>query len=135
MTVKNHLQLAAVAVGGWAFFYLIGIPSDYFQKWSINEHILLTFITFFAILPVIAAVTMILINQDYVKTGIWLSAYGSVLLALLDFLVCGVIRKEGLHCFISHWYITIAYFYIWLIVPLVGITQVKFKVQLHAKEP
>ncbi len=131
---KEHCILAAITVCLWILFYILGIPSDYFQKWSFTEQLILSVVTFFAVGPFLAFVIIILLNRSYIKTGIWLAFYFSVLPAVMDFIVCGVIQGGGAGIFISHWYLTVGYFYVWIIGPLVGITLQKLKSNWIEKE-
>jgi len=130
MKLKNHLILASVAICAWLTFFLIGLQSNYYQDWSTAEQILLSIVTFFAGVPLISFFSMIIIGDNYVKIGIWLAFYASVLVGLIDFTVYGIIQKGGFHIFVSHWYLTIAYFYVWIICPLVGFLLNKFKKQI-----
>ena len=129
--IREHLILATVVVIAWVFYYIIGIPSNYFQEWSFSEQILLSLITFFAAAPLFAFVIIIYLNRNYVKTGIWLAFYASFLLAIIDFIVCGIIQGGGLYIYISHWYLTLGYFYVWIIGPLMGIILQKAKKQFR----
>jgi hypothetical protein len=125
--LRDHLTIAAVAVFLWIGFYLLGMPFDYFRKFTLSEQFIISVLTFFGILPFVTAVMVILMNRNYGTTGIWVAFYFSMLPASLDFIVCGVIQGEGFGTFTSHWYLTIAYFYVWIICPLVGITLQKLK--------
>lgn len=126
MNIKKHFILAIIGVLGWMFFYLSGLPSDYYQTWSLSEQILLIWITLFGALPVIFIITIILLKEDYLKTGIWLGFYACVIPFLLDFLVCGLIQGKGFSYLITHWYITVGYLIVW-IGPLLGYALKVFK--------
>jgi hypothetical protein len=104
----------------WLLFYLIGIPSDYFTKCNLTEKILLSLITFFGVIPFIGFIFMVLMDEDYFKISIWLAFYSSVPLFILDFIVVGIINKNGFNYLITHWYITAAYIYVWIELPLLG---------------
>ncbi len=133
MKTKNHSFLFFIAVCAWLAFYLIGIPSNYFQDWSTSEQILLSLITFFAAVPLISFVAMIIIGQNYFKIGVWLAFYGSVPLAIIDLIVCGIFQKGEFDIYISHWYLTLGYFYVWIICPLIGFLLDRFKKQIQNK--
>lgn len=134
MNRKRHIILLLIALSAWFVFYLIGLPSKYFQKWSTESQILLSLVTVFAIIPLIAFVTLILIGNHYVKVSKWFAFYASLPLAIIDFIICGIIQKKGLYVFISHWYITIGYFYVWIIIPIVGFTIEKFEKRVRNEE-
>jgi len=130
MKLKYHLILASIGIVAWAVFYIIGLPSNYFQDWSTSEKILISLITCFGVAPLISIVTMIMLNQDYIKTGIWLAFYTSISLVLIDLVVCGMIQGGGFTIFVSHWYLTLGYFYVWIIGPLMGYSLKRFKQQM-----
>lgn len=135
MTLKTHLQIATIATVAWSIFFIIGIPFDYFQTWSLNEQILLTFFAFFALFPILSGSTIILINHDYLRTSIWFSLYGSMLPAVFDFIICGIVQRRGLSYIVSHWYLSAAYVYIWFVVPMTGLALKTFTAQLRATAP
>ncbi|PLX14256.1 MAG: hypothetical protein C0597_10270 [Marinilabiliales bacterium] len=127
MNPKTHFKLLLIALNAWLAFYFIGLSSNYYQDWSSANQILLSLIAAFAAVPLIAFITLVLIGNDYLKISLWFAFYASVPLAIVDFIVGGVIQKNGLNIFISHWYVTIGYFYVWIIIPLVGYFLVKLK--------
>jgi hypothetical protein len=127
MKFKDHIILILVCTIAWIVFYLIGIPSNYFQTWNHTDQMLLTLITFSALVPLIAFSTIILLNQQYVKTSVWLAFYASVIPLLLDFIVIGILKGYGIHFLISHWYLTVAYVYVWILSPLMGFCVKKLK--------
>ena len=131
MKSKNHAILILIVFCAWLTFYLIGIPSNYFQDWSTAEQVLLSLITVFAGVPLITFLALIIIGENYFKTSVWLAFYASVPLAIIDFIVCGIIQKGGFNFFISHWYVTLGYFYVWIICPLVGYLLNRFKKQMQ----
>lgn len=122
LNIKNHLIIITVAFLIWAAFYFIGLPSDYFLSWSVAEQILLTLIGFFSIFPLICLFLIIFLGGDYFKTSLWIAFYASVEVFILDFLVVGIIEGKGISFLISHWYLTIGYIEVWIIMPLVGLT-------------
>jgi hypothetical protein len=86
----------------------------------VSEQVLITLITFFGVVPWIGFLVIIFLGGDYFKTSLWFSFYASVPLFLLDFIVVGLYQGQGFHYLITHWYITIAYFYVWIELPLIG---------------
>lgn len=78
MKVKKHFIIASITIFAWFVFYLIGLPSDYFLEWNMAEQNLLSLITFFAIVPIIFFVTIVLLIQNYLRTGTWLAFYASM---------------------------------------------------------
>jgi hypothetical protein len=127
MNIKKHLILAAVAVLAWAAFYLIGLSSDYFLNWSTAEKILITWMGFFSILPLICFLLVVFLGGDYFKTSLWVAFYASVGPFILDCLVVGLIKGKGISFLISHWYLTIGYLEALVVMPLVGFALKKLK--------
>jgi len=125
--MKKHLILAIVPLLGWLFFYLIGVPSNYFIDWSISDKILLSLIAFFAVIPLLSFLVLLFIGDDYIRNAIWLAFYASVPLFILDFLIVGLIQKQGIAYLISHWYISIAYVYVWPEIIIVGLALKKIR--------
>ncbi len=132
MKLKNHCIIATITITAWFSFYLLGIPSDYFQQWSFAEQTLLTLVTIFGIVPFVAFCIIILFNKNYIKTGIWLAFYASVPLIILNFVTGIIIQRYGVSFFISHWYLTLGYFYAWIIGQLMGYTLQKFKCNINS---
>ena len=127
MTLRDHCVLGFVGICLWALAFLLGMPSNYFQEWNTVELILLSLVTCFGIAPFIAFVVIILLGRDYLKTGVWLAFYTSVPLAILDFIVLGIIQGKGIGFWASHWYLVLGYIYVWIIGPLVGLSLRKLK--------
>ena len=125
MSNKKHLILLLVCLSAWLFFYIIGLSSNYFLDWELSEKILLSFITFFAIVPLIGFFLMAFMNEDFLKIGLWTAFYASVPLFILDFIIEGLINGEGFYYLRSHWYISIGYIYVWIELPLLGIALKK----------
>lgn len=127
MNSKKHLILITVTFLAWAAFYLIGLSSDYFLNWSTAEKILITWMGFFAILPLFCFFLVVFLSGDYFKTSLWVAFYASVGLFVLDYLVVGLIEGKGISFLISHWYLTIGYLEALVVMPLVGLALKKFK--------
>ena len=120
MSIKKHLALSIVVIALWAGFYLTGLPSDYYTKWSDAEKMLLTMVAFFGALPFTVFVVGVFLGEDYFKTGVWLAVYGSVVPFILDFIVVGMIEGKGLGFLTTHWPQSIGYLEVIVIGPLIG---------------
>ncbi len=94
MNRKNHFILGLIPFCAWLIFYLLGIPSNYYQEWSTAGQVLLSLVTIFGVVPLLTFTTMILIGHDYIKIGLWLAFYASIPLAIIDFIVGGIIQKK-----------------------------------------
>jgi hypothetical protein len=135
MTRTRHWTLLMVGLFAWLFFYVIGIPSDYFTKWSFDEKILLSLVAFFGAVPVVGGLVLIFLGGDYVRTSFWTAFYTSVPLFVLDYTVEGLHKGEGLHFLITHWYITLAYGYVWVELPLIGLALNKLRDERCTEKP
>jgi hypothetical protein len=133
MTLQKHIILLSFTFLAWLGFYLLGIPSNYYTEWPLSELILLSLFTMFGFLPVVGALVLIFMDDDYVKTSLWFAFYASVPLFVYDLIAVGVIGGEGFHFLVTHWYISLAYLYVWLILPLVGLALQKFRAQPYVK--
>lgn len=127
MNIKKHIILFLVGITAWSFFYIIGLPSNYFINWNLDNKILLCLITFFAVVPFIGFLIILFLGGDYIKTSLWTAFYASAPLFLLDYFIVGIIKNEGFHFLISHWYISIAYLYVWVELPIIGVAIKKLK--------
>ena len=121
MNKKRHLILISISFSAWLGYFLLGLPFNYFVDWNVAEKTLLSLISAFAIVPYIAFFVLSFIGADYFKTSIWFSFYASVLVFVLDYIVVGLIQGNGIHFLLSHWPLTLGYFYVWVSIPLVGI--------------
>jgi hypothetical protein len=96
---------------------------------------MLSLITFFAVLPFLGSLVVIFLGGNYIKTALWMAFYASVPLFIYDYITVGIIQGQGLHFLKSHWYITIAYFYVWIELPLIGLALRKLiNAQFHQKQ-
>ena len=125
MKAKEHLIFLFVGFSAWVLFYLIGLPSGYFSEWNLADQILLSLITFFAVVPLIGFLLILFVGGDHAKKALWLAFYASLPLFVLDYVMTGIIKGEGLHFLVSHWYISIAYLYVWVELPIIGLALKK----------
>lgn len=121
MNTKKHIILFAIVLIAWLSFYLIGLPSDYIIQWKLSEKILLSLVTFFGIVPFLSFVTIILLGGDYFKTSIWFAFYASIVIFIFDFIAVGIIEQKGISFIITHWPQSIAYLYVWIEIPIIGL--------------
>ena len=78
MTRNNHIILIVVVTLAWIGFLLLGLPTQYFQDIVVETKILLSLLTFFAIVPFLGLFTMIFLKGDYLQIGLWFAFYASV---------------------------------------------------------
>ena len=124
---KYHLLLILIVFFTWLIFYLIGLPSDYFMQYNQAEKILISLVGLFAAVPYISLLTITLIPEKPFKTAMWLTLYASILPFLLDYIVVGIYFKTGWGFLSSHWYLTIGYNTVWVIIPPIGLAIEKIK--------
>jgi hypothetical protein len=125
MTLKKHLTLFLITFLAWLGFYLLGLPSHYYTDWTLTELILLCLVTFFAMVPLIGALTLIFMGGDIFRASLWLAFYASVPLFVYDFIMVGVIGGAGWRFLFSHWYLSLGYVIVWLEAPLIGLALQK----------
>ena len=123
MSGKNHFILIAVVTLAWFGILLIGLPTQYYLNSLVETKILLSLITFFAMVPFIGFFTMIFFKGNYFHISLWFAFYASVLLFILDFIVVGIIEGYGIDFIFSHWPQSIGYIYVWINLPLVGMAM------------
>ena len=127
MNIKNHSILLAVCISAWFFYFIIGLPSNYFIEWSLADQIILSMITFFSVVPVIGGILLLFLGGNYITTALWMAFYASVPLFIIDYIIIGLIQGEGIRFLFSHWYLSIAYFYVWIELPIIGLSIKKLK--------
>ena len=72
-------------------------------------------------------------DGPYLRTSLWMAFYASAPLCLYDFIMVGVIGGEGLHFLVSHWYISLAYLYVWVEIPLIALALQKLHDRMRVK--
>jgi hypothetical protein len=130
MKTFHHLILAAISIFLWLVYFLGGLPYHYLQDFSISEAILLLLINFFAVLPFFAIIVLTFMKLPFLKTSVWLAFYGSLLPFILDYLAVGIIGGEGLHFLVTHWYLTVGYIGVWIILPVLGKTLEQLAIRI-----
>jgi hypothetical protein len=130
MKIRYHLLLAAISITLWFIYVLIGLPYNYFQDLGQSEILLLLLISFFGVIPLLAVVVLSLIKVTFLKASVWFAFYASLPLFLLDFFFVGIMKGEGFHFLVSHWYLTLGYFAVWIELPLIGKTLEQLSIKI-----
>lgn len=130
MKIRHHLILAAISIALWLLFYLFGLSSNYYQDFNNREILMVLLITFFAIIPFIAIIVLTFIKRPFLRTSVWFAFYSSVLLFILDYIFAGVLKDEGFHFLVSHWYLTVGYFGVWIELPIIGKTLEQLSIKI-----
>ncbi len=118
--VRQHILLATISIMIWAGFYILGLKYNYFQNFSPESMLVLLLSTFLGIIPIMAIVVLAFLKVPFLKASVWFAFYASVPLFILDYIFVGIMGGEGLHFLVSHWYLTLGYFAVWIELPLIG---------------
>lgn len=113
MSPKKHLSLFLQASAAWLLFWLIGLP-DYYQQYSTLVMGVLS--TLLSVLFSLFALFILIRCREEIRLSkaIWLSFYYTVPLAFYDTLYCGWYLGLGASFLLTHWYLTVFYFSLWL---------------------
>lgn len=113
MNPRKHLLLLRQASVVWLVFWLAGLP-HYFQQYSMLTMAVVC--TFLSVLFCLYAVYVLVRCREEVRysRAFWLSFYYTVPFALYDTLYCGWCLGLGAGFLVSHWYLTVFYFSIWV---------------------
>lgn len=130
MKLRHHLLFVSLCISLWAGFYILGLQYNYFQDFNSESMLLLIFTTFFGVLPLLAITVLAFIKVTFLRASIWLAIYGSVLPFILDLIFVGIIKGEGMHFLVSHWYLTLGYFVILIEFPLIGKTLERLAIKI-----
>lgn len=96
--------------------------------------LLLLLITFLSIIPILATIVLAFLKVPFLRASVWLAFYASVPLFILDYITVGIIKGEGLHFLVSHWYLTLGYFLVWFELPLLGKSLEKLSLKIIKQE-
>ena len=123
MSPRKHLVLLLQASVVWFVFWLAGLP-DYFQQYStLTMGVVCTFLS---VLFSLYAVFILSRCREEVQfsRAFWLSFYYTVPFAIYDALYCGWYLGLGAAFLVSHWYLTVFYFSIWVtFIPVVWLLK------------
>jgi hypothetical protein len=113
MSSKSHLKLLVQASAIWLVFWLFGLP-NYYQQYS--AVVLGIACTIFSVLFSLFAVVALVRCREEVRMSraFWMSFYYTVPFAIYDTAYCAFYLDLGAGYLVSHWYLTVFYFSIWL---------------------
>lgn len=134
MKTRDHLLLASICILLWAGFFVLGIQYNYFQDFTSESMLLLLLITYLCIIPILATFVLSFLKVPFLRASVWFAFYASAPLFLLDYITVGIIKGEGFHFLISHWYLTLGYFLVWIELPLVGKSLEKLSLKIINQE-
>ncbi len=130
MKTRHHLILAAISIILWLLYYLLGLSSDYYQDLNNKEKVIGLLMTFFGVLPFIAVIVLTFIKRPFLQTSVWFAFYSSVPIFIFDYIFVGILQGEGLHFLVSHWYLTLVYFVVWIELPVIGKTLEQLSIKI-----
>ena len=129
MRPNQHWHLFCLATTWWTLFFIVGLPSHYFQTtpvWKI--------VVFGEILPAVALIYYAWrrcaraesIGQVWQRAG-WIGFYMTVPLFIYDYLYLAVHQELGWSFMISHWYLSAFYIIPWLLLPAIVLIVARMK--------
>jgi len=116
MSRRGHVRLFLIATAAWIGFWILGLPAYYQQYPTV-------FMVWFDILllPPIALIAWFMLrrrkNRGCLRFSLWPAFYFTVLLAIYDWLYCGVYLGHGLAFLARFWYLTVYYLIPWILFP------------------
>lgn len=133
--MKKHIIMLSVTIVGWLFFFLVGLPFNYFLNTSTLFKILVLWMTMFSIFPVITFILLSFLEGDFFRNSLWFSLYASFGVFLLDLIVVGIINQNVLVFLKTHWMQTVGYLEALIIIPLTGLAMKKIYLRkLHRND-
>jgi hypothetical protein len=121
MRATQHWHLFCLGTTWWTFFFIVGLPSNYFQTmptWLIT--------VFGIVLPAIAFAyfvwqrcTRAKSNGDAWQRAAWIAFYMTAPLFVYDYLYLAIHQSRGWSFLVSHWYLTAFYVIPWALAPIV----------------
>jgi hypothetical protein len=130
MDSKNHIILFIICIAVWIIFFLLGLFNNHYQTWSLDMQLIHCGDIVLLVWPMVYVVLKKISNKNYFLHSIWFAFYGSVPLALLDYVYLHGIKGYDFSYLSTHWYLTIFYFIVWIEMPLIGYYLEKNKKQL-----
>jgi len=73
--MKKHIVLTLVTIFGWLFFYLFGLPFDYFVNTPTLYKILILWVVMFSVFPVLTFILLSFLDGDHFHNSLWFSFY------------------------------------------------------------
>lgn len=130
MKLRHHIFFAALCIALWATYYILGIPYNYFQDLNPDVMLPLLLTTFLGVIPVFTVLALAWIRVPFLRASVWLALYASAPLFILDLVFVGIIKGEGLHFLVSHWYLTLGYAAVWIEIPFIGKSLEKLSLKI-----
>jgi len=130
---RNHIVTILVTFSAWFGALLVGLPTDYFLQCSFNEQLLISVLT----IPFTMILSYFLLvyfwKENWIKSSLWIAFYASGPLYIYDYIYLGVIQNLGHSWYLDYWFLTIGYFWVWLVIPIVGLSLQSRKVHSNTE--
>lgn len=114
MSQRKHLTLLLQGSLVWLFFWLLGLPSSYYQEYSTVVMAVASILI--SIVTSLAAVWLLQRGRDEsrMSRAFWLSFYYTLPFAVLDAIYCGWYLGYGADFLSRFWYLSVFYIAPWL---------------------
>jgi predicted lysophospholipase L1 biosynthesis ABC-type transport system permease subunit len=114
MPLRKHLNILLPALGVWFGFWVLGLPSAYYQEYS--DVTMAVAMILLSVATSLAAVALLRGGRPDTRMAraFWLSFYYTVPFAALDALYCGWYLGHGAGFLLTYWYLSIFYVTPWL---------------------
>jgi hypothetical protein len=120
MTIKNHVILFLLNLALWILFFFLGLPNNHYQAWTLDMQLIHCGDIVFLIWPLVYVVLKRISEKKYFVHSLWFAFYSSVPLAIFDYIYLHLIKGYDYSYLLTHWYLTIFYFIVWVEIPWIG---------------
>lgn len=91
----------------WTLFFLGGLWSDYYQRWSFTQQLVFIFIIPALILANFAPKLIYLVNKDFsVLSSLAAALYFVIPFQLYDYIYLHLYQRQNFDYFSDYWYLT-----------------------------
>ena len=120
MRPNQHWHLFCLATTWWTMYFILGLPSNYFQTTS-----LWLIIVFGELVPALALGYFgwrrcTRAPQNAWRNAMWIAFYMTVPLFVYDYLYLAVHQQRGWMFLQTHWYLTAFYIIPWLMLSAIA---------------
>lgn len=119
--VKKHFVMLSVAIIGWILNWWLGVHSNHYLEWALNNKIIRLTNIVLMLLPIVYYVLKFHSSkEEYTKDVVVLALYLSFVFILFDFFYLGISKDIGLRYIWDYWFVTLFYPIFWIEIPLIG---------------
>ncbi len=117
-TANSHIELLTMGVSMWTFFFIAGLPSDYYQRWGWPLQLaFIVAIPTYVLWLITKRKTARLSPGEATVRIAWTAFYFTAPFLILDVLYLGIHLGKGAEFLVSHWYLTAFYLTPWMTLP------------------